>query len=63
MPIGISGGYANLYFVNLSFVFCVSPFVVLHYGPFTVLSFAGTKFDILWHAKLGPMCGILYIFC
>ena len=25
-------------------------------------SFAGTKFDILWHATLGPICGVLYIF-
>ena len=46
----------------LSFVFCVLPFVVLYYGPFTVLSFAGTKFDILWHATLHPIYGVLYIF-
>ena len=47
----------------LSFVFCVLPFVFLHYGPFTVSSFAGTKFDILWHATLGPIYRVLYIFC
>ena len=38
------------------------PFVVLHYGPFTVSSFAGTKFDILCHTTLGPIYGVLYIF-
>ena len=48
--------------ILLSFGFCVLPFVVLHYGPFTVSSFIGTKFDILWHATLGPTYGILYIF-
>ena len=37
-------------------------FVVLHYGPFTVSWFAGTKFDILWHAMLGPIYRVLYIF-
>ena len=37
-------------------------FVVLHYMPFTVLSFAGTKFDILWHTTLGPIYRLLYIF-
>ena len=37
-------------------IFCLYfAFVVLHYGPFTVLSFAGTKFDILWHATLIPI--------
>ena len=36
--------------------------MVLHYGPFTVLSFTGTKFDILWHTMLGPICGVLYIY-
>ena len=25
-------------------------------------SFAGTKFDILWHTMLGSICGVLYIF-
>ena len=44
----------------LYFVFC--PFAVLHYRTFTVSLFAGTKFDILWHAMLGPIYGILYIF-
>ena len=43
-----------------SFVFC---FVVLHYGPFIMSSFAGTKFDILWHTMLHPILGVLYIFC
>ena len=46
----------------LLFVFCDLPFVVLHYGPFTVLSFAGSKFDILWHTMLGPIYRVLYIF-
>ena len=32
-------------------------FCGLCYGPFTVSSFVGTKFDILWHAMLGPICG------
>ena len=41
------------------FVFC---FVVLHYGPLIVLSFAGTKFDIFWHTMLRPILGVLYIF-
>ena len=27
-----------------------------------MLSFAGTKFDILWHTMLRPILGILYIF-
>ena len=31
--------------------------------PFIVSSFAGTKFDTLWHATLGPICKVLYIFC
>ena len=44
----------------LSFVFCVSPFVVLHYGPFTVSPFTGTKFDILWHVTLGKGKGISF---
>ena len=37
-------------------------FVVLHYRPLIVSSFAGTKFDILWHTMLRPICGVLYIF-
>ena len=41
---------------------CCLYFVVLHYGLFTVSSFAGTKFDVLWHTMLGPICGVLYIF-
>ena len=44
---------------HLHFVFC---FVVLHYRPFIVLSFTGTKFDILGHTMLHPICGVLYIF-
>ena len=45
--------------LNLSFVFY---FVVLHYRPFIVSLFAGTKFDILCHTMLHPICGVLYIF-
>ena len=48
-----------LLYLPFVFVFC---FVVLHYGPLIVSSFAGTKFDILWHTMLCPICRVLYIF-
>ena len=47
----------NLSICEFVFVFCGPVLWTLH-----CVIICSDQFDILWHATLGPICGVLYIF-